>query len=116
MGESVMDRIDLLLNLRELNPAVVPVNLLNPRPGTPLGPVAPLSTLSAVLWIAIARLILPDAVIKVGGGREAILREFQGLALLAGADGLIIGGYLTTPGRPPAEDLRMAVDCGLRPA
>lgn len=113
MGESAADRIDLLLALRELNPAVVPVNVLNPRPGTPLGPMQPMSPLTAVLWIAIARLVLPDSVIKVAGGRETILREFQGLALLAGADGMIIGGYLTTPGRPSADDVRMTVDAGL---
>lgn len=116
MGETTTDRLDLLMSLRELDPAVVPVNVLNPRPGTPLGGARPMTPLMAVLWIAIARLVLPKAVIKVAGGREAILREFQGLALLAGADGMIVGGYLTTPGRPASEDLRMAVDAGLSDA
>jgi len=72
-----------------------------------------MSPLTAILWIAIARLMLPGAVIKVAGGRETVLREFQGLALLAGADGMIVGGYLTTGGRPAAEDLQMASDCGV---
>ncbi len=114
LGESVGDRLDLLLALRALAPTVTPVNFLDARPGTPLGGSPPLSPLQAVLWIAIARLALPRAVIKLAGGRERILRAFQGLALLAGADGLIVGGYLTTPGRPAPDDLRMAADGGSR--
>ncbi len=114
LGESVEDRIDLLLSLRALAPAVVPVNFLDPRPGTPLAARPRTAPLTAILWIALTRLVLPRAVIKVAGGRESVLRGLQGLALLAGADGLIVGGYLTTPGRPAADDRRMAGDCGFR--
>ncbi|MEK7767523.1 MAG: biotin synthase BioB, partial [bacterium] len=95
-----------------LSPEVVPLNFLNPRPGTPLSGAQPLTPLEAVKYIAVYRLGLPDAVIKLAGGREGGLRSLQGLALLAGADGIVIGGYLTTAGRPPAEDLQLLADTG----
>jgi biotin synthase len=104
------------LALRELNPKVVTVNILNPRPGSRLAEKVPPSPLEAIKWIAIFRLMLPRSAIKLAGGREPGLRGLQATALLAGADGLIVGGYLTTGGRPAGEDLGMLADCGFEPA
>ncbi len=114
LGESDADRLALLLALRDLDPEVVPINVLNPRPGTPLADAVPPTPLEAVKWLALARLALPGAAIKLAGGRESGLRTLQGLALLAGANGLIIGGYLTTGGRPVTEDRALLRDCGFR--
>jgi biotin synthase len=62
--------------------------------------------------IALFRLILPEGTLKIAGGREVNLRDLQSLALLAGANGLIVGNYLTTPGRSAEDDLAMIRDLG----
>ncbi len=119
MGETWADRLDLLLELRELGPDIVPLNFLIPIPGTPLEHQARLPALECLRIIALTRLILPDKEIKVAGGREACLGDLQSWIFLAGADSFLIGNYLTTPGRSPAEDRRMVRDLGLtlaRPA
>ncbi len=67
-----------------------------------------------VKTVALFRLILPRGTIKIAGGREANLRDLQSLALLAGANGLILGNYLTTPGRSAEDDLAMVRDLGFR--
>lgn len=113
LGESVAQRLDLAFALKALEVECVPINILNPRPGTPLEDAAPLPPLEIVKTIAIFRLILPSSTIKLAGGREANLRDLQSLALLAGANGLIIGGYLTTQGRGWQEDIQMLRDLGL---
>jgi biotin synthase len=110
MGESVRQRIEFAFEIRELDPSWVPINFLNPRPGTPLGHLPLVSPLEAVKVIAIFRLILPDKIIMTAGGREVTLRDLQAMGLLAGANAMILGNYLTTPGRPPEEDLRMLDD------
>ncbi|MDH4101686.1 MAG: biotin synthase BioB, partial [Nitrospirota bacterium] len=88
-------------------------NILNPRPGTPLASSNPIEPLEIIKTIALYRFILPRKVIKVAGGREANLRDLQALAFLAGANGMIVGGYLTTKGRQAADDLRMLNDLGI---
>ena len=113
MGETPRQRVDLAFEWRSLGVGCVPVNLLNPRPGTPLENIPPLAPLEIIKTIAIFRLILPKAVIKVAGGRERNLRDLQAMALMAGANGLIVGNYLTTLGRDPEEDLQMIQDLGL---
>src|SRR5204862_6317689 len=90
--------------------------ILNPRPGTPLGNVTPLQPLEIIQYIALYRLILPQSTIKIAGGREVNLRDLQAMALQAGANGLILGNYLTTMGRNPAQDLQMMKDLGFRVA
>ena len=110
MGESVRQRIELAFEIRELNPSWVPINFLNPRPGTPLGNLPMVSPFEAVKTIAIFRLIHPDKILMTAGGREVTLRDLQAMGLLAGANAMILGNYLTTPGRPPEEDLRMLDD------
>ena len=112
MGESPEDRIDLAFELKKLKAECVPINILNPRPGTPLGNVTPLEPLEIIKYIALYRLILPTSTIKIAGGREVNLRDLQAMAMQAGANGLILGNYLTTMGRSPAQDIQMMKDLG----
>ena len=112
MGESPKDRIDLAFELKRLRAECVPVNILNPRRGTPLGDVEPLTPSDIIKYIAIFRLILPESTIKIAGGREVNLRDLQAMAMQAGANGLILGNYLTTMGRNPAQDIQMLKDLG----
>ena len=113
MGESLRQRVELAFELAELAPREVPVNFLNPRPGTPLQERPLVPPLEAVKTIALFRLVMPDAVIRPAGGRELILRDLQALGMLAGANALIVGNYLTTLGRAPEDDLRMLADLGM---
>jgi len=110
MGESVRQRIELAFELRELGPTWVPINFINPRPGTPFEKMSTVSPFEAVKTISIFRLILPDKILMTAGGREVTLRDLQAMGLLAGANAMILGNYLTTPGRSPEEDLRMLDD------
>lgn len=113
LGESPAHRLELAFALKELGVDCIPINILNPRPGTPLAAAAPLPPLEILATISLFRLILPGRVIKLAGGREHNLRDLQALGLLAGANGLITGGYLTTQGRSPEQDLQMIRDLGL---
>ncbi len=113
LGESWEDRIDLALTLRDLEVESVPLNLLNPREGTPLGNNVKLDPFTALKAIAIFRLILPKQIIRYAGGREAIMGELQHLGLKAGINAMLIGNYLTTLGQSPAEDHQMLTDLGL---
>ncbi len=110
MGETPEQRLELAFLLRELKVDCIPINILNPRPETPLEqtPLVPPSEI--IKTISIFRLINPGVIIKLAGGRELNLRDFQALGLLAGANGLIMGGYLTTAGRDSQLDLQMVED------
>jgi biotin synthase len=110
MGESDEQRIELIGQLRDVEPAEVPINFLNPRPGTPLGDRPLVEPLEAIRWIALFRLGLPDVILRYAGGREVTLRELQSLGMTAGINALIVGNYLTTLGRSPDEDLQMLDD------
>jgi biotin synthase len=110
MGETVAQRIELLGQLRDAAPVEVPINFLNPRPGTPLGDRPLVEPLEAIRWIALFRLALPDVILRYAGGREVTLRELQSLGMTAGINALIVGNYLTTLGRSPADDLQMLDD------
>jgi biotin synthase len=110
MGETVAQRIELLGQLQELDPTEVPLNFLNPRPGTPLQVRKPLRPLDAIRWIALFRLALPAVILRYAGGREITLRELQALGLTSGINALIAGNYLTTLGRSPEDDLQMLED------
>jgi len=114
MGESWEDRVDMALALRELNVDSIPVNFLVPIKGTPLGNRTPLPAAEALRIIAIYRLIMPDKEIRVCGGRDLVLKENNHKIFGAGADGFLIGNYLTTTGRDPEEDLRMIREMGLK--
>jgi biotin synthase len=110
MGESDEQRIELLLPLPELDPTEVPLNFLNPRPGTPLGDEQPVSAWEAIRWIAMFRLGLPGVILRYAGGREVTLRELQSMGMTSGINALIVGNYLTTLGRSADEDLQMLAD------
>jgi biotin synthase len=110
MGESEEQRIEMLGQLREVGPAEVPLNFLNPRPGTPLGDKPLVEPLEAIRWISLFRLALPEVILRYAGGREVTLRELQALGLTAGINAIIVGNYLTTLGRSPEDDLRMLAD------
>ena len=110
MGESLDQRVELLGQLQALDPTEVPLNFLNPRPGTPLQIRRPLGPLEALRWIALFRLALPGVILRYAGGREITLREFQAMGMTSGINALIVGNYLTTLGRSPDEDLRMLED------
>jgi len=104
MGETQDDRIDLALSLKELGVDSVPINVLVPIKGTPFGNLNQLPATEAVKTIALFRIILKDKIIKIAAGRESVLKDFQALAFMAGANGMLIGGYLTIKGRQPDED------------
>ena len=108
MGESWEDRVNMAFLLRELEVDSVPLNFLIPIKGTPLEHMELISAEDAVRTVAIFRLILPDKAIRLCGGREKVLGDFQGLAFLAGADAMMIGGYLTVRGREAEEDRKLA--------
>lgn len=115
MGESWDDRIQMALVLKELGVQSIPVNILNPLKGTALQDVTPPSPLEILKIFAIFRFILPDRVIRPAGGRELNLRDMQGTLMLGGANGLIIGNYLTFSGRNSDIDFQMVQDAGLIP-
>ena len=110
MGETDEQRIELLLQLRQAKPAEVPINFLNPRPGTPLGDRSLVEPLEAIKWIALFRLALPEVILRYAGGREVTLRELQAMGMTSGINALIVGNYLTTLGRQPQSDLQMIND------
>ena len=107
MGESWQDRIDMALLLKKLNVDSIPINLLVPIKGTPLESLNPISCADAIRTICIFRITLKDKIIKIAAGRETILKDFQALGLMAGANGMLIGGYLTIKGRDVTEDQRL---------
>lgn len=113
LGETWEQRLELAYELRELDPDEIPLNFLNPRPGTPLAGRRPIEAKEALRAIAIFRLVFPDKIIRYAGGRELVLRDAQALGLVGGINGMIVGNYLTTAGRPAAEDVKLAGDLGL---
>ena len=104
MGESWQDRIDMANILKDLDVDSVPINLLVPIEGTPLEALERISCNAAIRTICIFRIILKDKIIKIAAGRETILKDFQGMGFMSGANGMIIGGYLTIKGRDVTED------------
>ena len=110
MGETTEQRLELIDELRQVGPAEVPLNFLNPRPGTPLADRLVVEPLEALRWIALFRLGLPSVILRYAGGREVTLRELQAMGMTSGINALIVGNYLTTLGRSPDEDLQMLDD------
>jgi biotin synthase len=107
LGETFDDRIKMALCLKQLDVDSVPINILVPIKGTPLERQEILSCSEAIRTIAIFRIILKDKIIKIAAGRESILKDFQAMAFMAGANGMLIGGYLTLKGRDPQEDWKL---------
>jgi biotin synthase len=110
MGESDEQRLEIIGQLAALEPAEVPVNFLDPRPGTPLAIRRPVRPLEAIRWIALFRLGLPEVILRYAGGREITLGDLQVMGMTSGINALIVGNYLTTLGRAPADDLTMLSD------
>jgi len=113
MGETWEDRLDLAFVLRDLGAREIPCNFLDPRQGTPLGDTELMRPLDALRCVAVFRCIIPDSVLRYAGGREVVLRDLQAYGMLAGANGLIVGNYLTTLGRSAEVDLAMLADLGM---
>jgi biotin synthase len=108
LGETLEQRAEFAAQLAELDPHEVPLNFLNPRPGTPLGDVPVMDPKDALRAIAAFRLAMPRTILRYAGGREITLEDMgtrQGL--LGGVNAVIVGNYLTTLGRPATEDLEL---------
>ena len=116
LGESRAQRVEMAFQLAEINPTSVPINLLNPRPGTKFGDRELIEPWEAVKWVAIFRLILPDALFRLCGGRTENLGELQQAAVKAGLNGVMMGNFLTTLGNHPEEDRAMFEELGLNVA
>src|SRR5271154_4649519 len=113
LGETRTQRVEMAFELAAIDPTSVPINLLNPRPGTKFGDRELIDPWEAVKWIAIFRLILPGALFRLCGGRVENLGELQPLAVKAGLNGVMMGNFLTTLGAEPAEDRAMFSEHGL---
>ena len=108
MGETLEQRAELADQLGQLEPHEVPLNFLNPRPGTPFGDLPVLAANDALRCIAAFRLALPRTILRYAGGRELTLGDLGTReGLLGGINAVIVGNYLTTLGRDPKEDLAL---------
>jgi biotin synthase len=114
LGESAAQRVEMAFTLKELDVDSVPLNFLNPIEGTKLEKAANISAMECLKTIALYRFILPDKRITVCGGREKNLGDLQSWIFFAGANGTMIGNYLTTLGRNVDVDLKMFSDLGLK--
>ncbi|MCK5843439.1 MAG: biotin synthase BioB [Victivallales bacterium] len=113
LGETHAQRVELMDALKSLEVDSVPINFLNPLDGTPIKKSARgMSPIECIKVIAVARLMMPFVTIRVCGGREYNLRDMQSWIFAAGANGVMIGSYLTTGGRRVEDDLRMIRDAG----
>ncbi|HSV41587.1 MAG TPA: biotin synthase BioB [Nocardioidaceae bacterium] len=111
MGETVEQRAELAAQLGSLEPHEVPLNFLNPRPGTPFGDLPLMDSKDALRTIAAFRLALPRTILRYAGGRELTLGDLGTReGLLGGINAVIVGNYLTTLGRDPKEDLALLDD------
>lgn len=113
LGETWEHRVELALTLRELDVDSIPLNFLHPIPGTRLGHRSPLPPMEALRAIAVFRLLHPGRDILVCGGRETTLGQWQSWVFAAGANGLMVGNYLTTAGRALADDMEMLATLGV---
>ena len=114
MGETPKQRIELAFSLSTLEPDEVPINILIPRKGTPKElENCSINTMDIIRTIAVWRFIMPKTILKIAGGREIYFKDNGKLALQAGANGIITGGYLTTNGNAPNKDIQMIHEIGL---
>jgi len=111
MGETLAQRAEFAANLAELDPHEVPLNFLNPRPGTPFGNLDVLPASEALRAVAAFRLALPRTMLRFAGGREITLGDLGAKkGILGGINAVIVGNYLTTLGRPAEADLELLDD------
>jgi biotin synthase len=114
MGETIKQRLELAYSIRDLSPDEVPINILIPKSGTPFESLHGVSPIDAIKTIAVWRFLMPSPIIKIAAGREVYFRDNDNLALRAGANGIITGGYLTTNGNDPSRDIQMIQDIGIK--
>lgn len=114
MGETPRQRLELAFSIASLDPDEVPMNILIGREGTPMEGMGTIEPMEAIKTIAVWRFIMPKTILKIAGGREVHLRDKDRLALKAGANGIITGGYLTTGGNQPNRDITMIQEIGLK--
>lgn len=110
LGETPEQRVEMAFTINELGIDSIPLNLLTPIPGTPFENNKPLAPYEILRAYAVFRFINPKAQIRTAGGREVNLRDLQALALNGGANGIMIGGYLTTAGRGTEKDMQLLKD------
>jgi biotin synthase len=110
MGESVEQRAEFAAQLAALDPDEVPLNFLNPRPGTPFGDREPMSAVDALRTVATFRLVMPRTILRFAGGREITLGDLAERGVRGGINAVIVGNYLTTLGRPAGDDIAMLAD------
>ena len=110
MGETLEQRAEFAAQLAAIDPDEVPLNFLNPRPGTPFGDLPVMAAEDALRAIAVFRLALPRTILRFAGGRELTLGDLARDGMLGGINAVIVGNYLTTLGRPATEDLDMLRD------
>ncbi|HET8583722.1 MAG TPA: biotin synthase BioB [Jatrophihabitans sp.] len=110
MGETVEQRAEFAAQLAALAPDEVPLNFLNPRPGTPFGTLDPMSATDALRTVGTFRLVMPRTILRFAGGREITLGDLAERGVRGGVNAVILGNYLTTLGRPASEDLSMLAD------
>lgn len=113
IGESIEDIVDIAFAIKELDVDSVPINFLMPFQGSPLECTKPVTPWDALKIIALFRILIPDREIRICGGRTTALRELHPFIFASGANGMMIGNYLTKGGREPNKDLRMLSDLGL---
>jgi biotin synthase len=114
MGETLEQRAEFAAQLAELDPHEVPLNFLNPRPGTPFGDLPVMSGPEALRTIAAFRLALPRTILRYAGGREITLGDLGTRdGMLGGINAVIVGNYLTTLGRDPEDDLALLGELGM---
>jgi biotin synthase len=116
LGETDEQRVEMAFELSEINPTSVPINLLIPRAGTKFGERELMDPWEAVKWVAIFRLILPEALFRLCGGRIENLAELGPMAVRAGLNGVMMGNFLTALGATPAQDREMFERQGLNVA
>jgi biotin synthase len=110
MGETIEQRAEFAAQLAALQPDEVPLNFLNPRPGTPFGDQEPMSAVDALRAVGTFRLVMPRTILRFAGGREITLGDLAERGVRGGVNAVIVGNYLTTLGRPADEDLAMLAD------
>ena len=113
MGESLEDRVEMAFALSEVEADSIPLNFLDPRPGTALENLTRLTPADCLRALAMFRFVHPDKEIRVAGGREACLGSMQVLSLYA-ANSIFTKGYLTTPGQGYEEDMDMITKAGFQ--
>jgi biotin synthase len=110
MGETIAQRAEFAAQLAALAPDEVPLNFLNPRPGTPFGDQEPMSATDALRAVGTFRLVMPRTILRFAGGREITLGDLAERGVRGGVNAVIVGNYLTTLGRPASQDLSMLAE------